>query len=64
VANSEDCQTLCKNNNICKFWTYGLTSYKHPHYCWLKSSDSGREQKAGLTSGPKHCWTENSIDQC
>ena len=51
IKNPQACQTLCLNNNNCTFWTFKVTG----GYCWLKSSDSGREPLTGLTSGPKIC---------
>ena len=48
IENPKDCQTLCQNNNECNFWTLSNS-------CWLKTTDSGRQSKLGVTSGPKFC---------
>ena len=46
-----DCQTLCKEDVGCNFFSWESSSQN----CWLKSSGDNLLPKAGHISGPKYC---------
>merc|ERR1719336_2163431 len=54
VTSPAECQSECQAEAACKFWTFE-TNYKH---CHLKSSDAGRQEKTGSTSGPRAAYEE------
>ena len=45
------CEAACAASADCSFWTYQFVG----KICKLKSSDSGKVDAAGYTSGPKTC---------
>ena len=49
----QECKIRCQNNDKCQFWTSG--ELDGVCYCYLKSSDAGREYYNGLSSGAKYC---------
>lgn len=51
----EGCHLLCKRRAECMFFTY-LPTQKQ---CFLKTSDSGRTNKAHLISGKKYCGNDD-----
>ena len=47
----DDCAAKCKNDDGCKFWSFGLNQ----KICYLKTSDAGRIAKDMVISGLKPC---------
>jgi hypothetical protein len=51
VASLPECQLKCQANNLCNFFSYGLTTLE----CWLKTGNTSWVLSAGAVSGPKIC---------
>jgi len=56
-ANSaEQCQTHCKNNSTCRYWTWGKPEFgTNANSCFLKDHIKERKQNRYTTSGIGDC---------
>ena len=56
IFSADECKSECQLRAECQFWTWNSGSYPVlSNTCWLKSSDSGRKERKGKTSGPREC---------
>ena len=52
TESADACQTECKNNDRCKYWSW-VPDYHNS--CWLKDGKGQTSQSPGIISGPKYC---------
>ena len=53
VDSVDDCQGLCKENSICKAFTFEISGEEST--CWLKREIGSLKSKQSAISGPKYC---------
>ena len=51
IAGAAECASTCVAVEACGFWSFG-TEDSEPK-CWLRLGDGGREELAGVVSGPR-----------
>ena len=53
---AEECQTHCKNNSDCRFWTWGKPEFgSNANFCFLKDHIEERKTNRKTTSGIGDC---------
>ena len=55
TESAEACQTECKNNDRCQYWSW-VPDYHNS--CWLKHGKGETSQSPNIISGPKYCDDE------